>query len=506
MRSPTRLKFPIVVLGIQIIFIVLFALTVEYDKSADAKFDIQHPRNVTDRNPPENEVSKYYPMFQDVHVMIFIGFGFLMTFLKRYGFSAVGLNLLIAALILQWATLVQGYLHSDGNVHISITSMITADFAAATVLITFGAVLGKVSPLQMVVVALIEVVLATLNEKVGVQIFQVSDIGGSIFVHAFGAFFGLALARVLYDEDVERSTKEGSVYHSDLFAMIGTIFLWLFWPSFNSALAVGDDQHRAVLNTYMALAACCIVTFAISALVDGEGKFDMVHVQNATLAGGVAVGTSADMMIQPVGALVVGAVAGVLSTCGYRFITPFLTSKLKLHDTCGVNNLHGMPAVLAAVIGSIAAAVANTDTYDDPEFAKIKLYVDVSPGEGRTAGQQGGYQMLALAVTLAIAIVGGVITGFIIKFIPMFVAPKKEQLFEDEPYWGVPDDHRTYPNIPIIITTEATDSHASVPSLYQHVTARLLESDEPVNSERHSNSSLEDEKESIENKTADIDV
>lgn len=28
--------------------------------------------------------------FQDIHVMIFIGFGFLMTFLKRYGYSAVG--------------------------------------------------------------------------------------------------------------------------------------------------------------------------------------------------------------------------------------------------------------------------------------------------------------------------------------------------------------------------------------------------------------------------------
>ncbi len=46
-----------------------------------------------------------------------------------------------------------------------------------------------------------------------------------------------------------------------------------------------------------------------------------VHVQNATLAGGVAVGTSADMMIQPYGALFVGTVAGLLSVIGFRFIT-----------------------------------------------------------------------------------------------------------------------------------------------------------------------------------------
>ena len=43
--------------------------------------------------------------------MMFIGFGFLMTFLKRYGYSAVSINFLIAAIILQWATLCQGFFH-----------------------------------------------------------------------------------------------------------------------------------------------------------------------------------------------------------------------------------------------------------------------------------------------------------------------------------------------------------------------------------------------------------
>lgn len=44
--------------------------------------------------------------------MIFIGFGFLMTFLKRYGFSAVSVNLLIAAFVLQWAYIVRGIIHN----------------------------------------------------------------------------------------------------------------------------------------------------------------------------------------------------------------------------------------------------------------------------------------------------------------------------------------------------------------------------------------------------------
>ena len=50
-------------------------------------------------------------VFQDVHVMIFIGFGFLMTFLKKYGLSAVSLNMICAALSIEIFTLVYGFFH-----------------------------------------------------------------------------------------------------------------------------------------------------------------------------------------------------------------------------------------------------------------------------------------------------------------------------------------------------------------------------------------------------------
>lgn len=47
--------------------------------------------------------------------MIFVGFGFLMTFLKRYGFSATGFNLLVAALMVQWAILARGFFELKGG-------------------------------------------------------------------------------------------------------------------------------------------------------------------------------------------------------------------------------------------------------------------------------------------------------------------------------------------------------------------------------------------------------
>jgi len=51
-----------------------------------------------------------------------------------------------------------------------------------------------------------------------------------------------------------------------------------------------------------------------------------VHIQNATLAGGVAVGTMADMIIQPWGALMIGSLAAILAVIGYSFITVRLRS------------------------------------------------------------------------------------------------------------------------------------------------------------------------------------
>lgn len=66
--------------------------------------------------------------------------------------------------------------------------------------------------------------------------------------------------------------------------VLGTVFLWLFWPSFNAALAVGGDQHRAVLNTYFCLAACAVTAFIVSTAVNSEDKLNMVSSASQLLA------------------------------------------------------------------------------------------------------------------------------------------------------------------------------------------------------------------------------
>lgn len=58
-----------------------------------------------------------------------------------------------------------------------------------------------------------------------------------------------------------------------------------------------------------------------------------VDIQNATLAGGVAIGTAADLPIGPGVALSVGCFGGALTTFGYVYIQPFLERAMGIHDT-----------------------------------------------------------------------------------------------------------------------------------------------------------------------------
>ena len=68
---------------------------------------------------------------------------------------------------------------------------------------------------------MLEIIFFAVNEWIAVKFLKISDAGGSMIIHAFGAYFGLAVARVYYRRDALHNEKEGAVYHSDLFAMIG---------------------------------------------------------------------------------------------------------------------------------------------------------------------------------------------------------------------------------------------------------------------------------------------
>merc|ERR1719431_830527 len=98
---------------LQVIFIILFGLFTRYEPKVAYRNQYPNEHGVGSKQHAHKLISNFYPVFQDVHVMIFIGFGFLMTFLKRYGLSAVSLNMLCSALAIEWSILVSGFLHLE---------------------------------------------------------------------------------------------------------------------------------------------------------------------------------------------------------------------------------------------------------------------------------------------------------------------------------------------------------------------------------------------------------
>jgi ammonium transporter Rh len=85
-----------------------------------------------------------------------------------------------------------------------------------------------------------------------------------------------------------------------------------------------------------------------------------------------------------------------------------------------------MPGVLAGIVGAIMAGVASESQYGLSLYQQFPARAPVEnssqihdnpqlslliPGDGRSAGDQAGYQLLALGITLVIAVAGGIITG-----------------------------------------------------------------------------------------------
>ncbi|MEQ2275564.1 hypothetical protein XENORESO_005506 [Xenotaenia resolanae] len=154
-------------------------------------------------------------------------------------------------------------------------------------------------------------------------------------------------------------------------------------------------------------------------------------------------------MLTPFGSMIVGFLAGIISVLGFKYLSPILEAKLKIQDTCGVHNLHGMPGILGAVVGAITASVVPKEVYGN---GLEKVFPDVANGV-RDTSYQGAMQAASIAVTLGIALVGGLVVGFILK-LPMLGAPRDNACFEDSIYWEVPGEEHHMEELTVVRTEE----------------------------------------------------
>jgi len=148
-------------------------------------------------------------------------------------------------------------------------------------------------------------------------------------------------------------------------------------------------------------------------------------------------------VLSPTEALTIGVCGGALSVIGYSTVQPKLERFLGLHDTCGVHNLHGMPAIFAGLASAVVIAYSGdaaswsaggVDGTAVPQNASSfhDVYGDLA-SRGRA---QAGYQLLCVAVSFGMAIVGGLSCATLVKLLG---SPEDEDgLFIDKRHWEVP--------------------------------------------------------------------
>ncbi len=166
-------------------------------------------------------------------------------------------------------------------------------------------------------------------------------------IHAFGAYFGLGLVVNTISKFKNQPEGDSNII-SHQFTLIGSMVLWIFWPSFTSALVAPGEVVVTAINTIFALCGATLATYVFTRLI--RGKVDIEDIANAALAGGVAIGSVCNTTT-PGFALLIGVAAGTVSTVGYIIIAPKVEKLIRGTDTCGVHNLHGMPGVLGGIFG-----------------------------------------------------------------------------------------------------------------------------------------------------------
>ena len=336
---------------------------------------------------------------RSIHIlaMLLLGFGFLMVLIRGHGYSSITATLLAVSISIPIYMLIKCYM-GEGT-QLSIDGFMWAEFAAASLLIAIGAPLGRMTMDQYILLAILFVPVYLFNEWLILESgmftgFQ--DTGGSVVIHAFGAYFGLGLVATTAKKMSDGPTCETDSM-SNQFSLLGSLVLWVFWPSFTSAVASPERVVLTAINTVFALAGATIATYIFSKLI--RGKVDIEDIANASLAGGVAIGSTCDIA-NPGMSMLIGLAAGILSTVGYSIIAPKIQKLIRGTDTCGVHNLHGMPGLLGGLSAIIITGNAGT-------------------------------QIICMIITVAVAFVGGRIVGAITGLLG-----RKQELYSDLDEFG----------------------------------------------------------------------
>ena len=383
------------------------------------------------KNTTESEMTEYDGLFRDINVMVFIGFGMFHTLLKRYSWTSITITMMSIVFSFQiglftnllWANAfnekwISGTLNFD--------TFIRAIINSATVLVSTGCVLGKLTYFQHLIMIVLETIICSLNFQLCDAKLKIVDLG-ALYIHVFGAFFGVSIYMVLFytskmkSKNLKENFFNKSDYTSNLTSFIGVLFVWCYFPSFNSGLVKNNNaRYRASINTYFSLTGSVLGAFSFSSLLY-KGRLLFEHILFGCFSGGVMISGCCSICIDHWAALLIGLCSGSISVIFLCFIKPYFI-KWNYFDIYNIIYIHGIPGLLGAfitpmVIGNIKYRLNYDDHYH-------YLLNDMD----RKNDLQAGIQVGAIFITLGLAFVSGISTGYLMKVV---ACGKVEKFFMD---------------------------------------------------------------------------
>ena len=245
------------------------------------------------------------------------------------------------------------------------------------------------------------------NQHYGIQAWiktltgeEFHDFAGSIVVHAVGGWIALP-AVLLLGARRGRYSKDGNISahppSSIPFLALGAWILAVGWFGFNvmSAQTIDKISGLVALNSLMAMVGGTLAAWVV-------GRNDPGFTYNGPLAGLVAVCAGSDLM-HPLGALIVGLVAGGL----FVYMFTLVQNRWKIDDVLGVWPLHG----LCGLWGGLAAGIFGA----------------------KALGGMGGIsftgQLIGSALGVGIALIGGFVVYGALKM-ALGIRMSQEEEFE----------------------------------------------------------------------------
>lgn len=218
------------------------------------------------------------------------------------------------------------------------------------------------------------------------------DLAGGIVVHATAAVSALVLAKMIGPRT--GFPKSLSPPHSPSMVMIGASLLWFGWFGFNSGsqLGAGNSAGMTMLVTHISAAMASLTWMVVEKI--RTGKPGLVGIVTGMVAGLASI-TPASGNVGPMGAMIIGFLAGIICYIACDFVK----SKLNIDDSLDVFAVHGVGGIMGTLLVSFVGLSA---------FGGLGINKD-------TAIQQLMTQLLGVGVTVLWSAVATFVIVFIVK-------------------------------------------------------------------------------------------